>query len=137
MNERMMRDLGRVHASMAAANKQAAQAGAGSGRAARAPQDGSPNDRGRAARSRARPGTSTGYEGAGGPDAMYPGLAMPANQLSLTGFPDLPDPYLVRKKEHRDEVSLDGEHGTAGWPLAFTAPALINPTFSLHRPLQP
>ncbi|KIK70114.1 hypothetical protein GYMLUDRAFT_67369 [Collybiopsis luxurians FD-317 M1] len=111
MNERMMRELGRVHASMAAANKQAAQAAGTTARGARGSQDSS-NDRGRTARSRARPGTSTGYEGAGGPDAMYPGLTVPANQLSLTGFPDLPDPYIVRKKEPGDDVSLDGENST-------------------------
>lgn len=37
--------------------------------------------------------------------AVYPGLSMPANQLSLAGFPDLPDPYLVRvpKRERNDD----------------------------------
>lgn len=35
--------------------------------------------------------------------AIYPGLAMPANQLNLTGYPDIPDPYLVRKKEQRED----------------------------------
>lgn len=70
MNERMMRDLGRVHASMAAANKQAAAQG-GSTRSGRGSQDGTAAGGAGGAggngtrRSRARPGTSTGYEGAG------------------------------------------------------------------------
>ncbi|KAJ3732448.1 hypothetical protein DFJ43DRAFT_1039315 [Lentinula guzmanii] len=102
-NERMMRELGRVHATMAAANKQSAQTtGAPPARSSRGSQDSAVNS-GRSGRSRARPGTSTGYEGAGGPDAMYPGLTMPTNQLNLTGYPDLPDPYLVRKKEQRED----------------------------------
>ncbi|KAF9060413.1 hypothetical protein BDP27DRAFT_422554 [Rhodocollybia butyracea] len=116
MNERMMRDLGRVHASMAAANKQAAAQG-GSTRSGRGSQDGTAAGGAGGAggngtrRSRARPGTSTGYEGAGN-DAMYPGLAHQSNQLGLSGFPDLPDPYLVRKKEFKSEDgSMDGDAG--------------------------
>ncbi|KAJ3775639.1 hypothetical protein FB446DRAFT_637543 [Lentinula raphanica] len=67
-NERMMRELGRVHATMAAANKQAAQAaGTTPARNSRGSQDSSGNNP-RSGRSRARPGTSTGYEGAGGSD---------------------------------------------------------------------
>ncbi|KAJ4477475.1 hypothetical protein J3R30DRAFT_3486405 [Lentinula aciculospora] len=99
-NERMMRELGRVHATMAAANKQAAQAAGVPARSSRGSQDSAGNAR--TGRSGARPGTSTGYEGAGSPDAMYPGLAMPANPLNLTAY-DLPDPYLVRKKEQRED----------------------------------
>ncbi|KAF5390135.1 hypothetical protein D9757_003782 [Collybiopsis confluens] len=153
MNERMMRELGRVHASMAAANKQAAQTTGNSTRGARGSQDGgNPNDRTRPARSRARPGTSTGYEGAGGPDAMYPGLAMPANQLSLTGYPELPDPYLVRKKEPRDDggiyilslsnppsadpfflVPIDGENGASGYSRESNSNGGFN-RFHPHHP---
>ncbi|GAW03729.1 rna polymerase ii transcription [Lentinula edodes] len=112
-NERMMRELGRVHATMAAANKQAAQAAGVPARSSRGSQDSTSNSA-RPGRSRARPGTSTGYEGAGGADAIYPGLAMPANQLNLTGYPDLPDPYLVRKKEQREDGSIDSENGNTG-----------------------
>ncbi|KAJ3813714.1 hypothetical protein EV368DRAFT_76734 [Lentinula lateritia] len=59
-NERMMRELGRVHATMAAANKQAAQAAGVPARSSRGSQDSTSNSA-RPGRSRARPGTSTGY----------------------------------------------------------------------------
>lgn len=75
MNERMMRELGRVHATMVAANKQAAS---GSSGRTRGSQDstaagGSATSGGgrNPGRSKARPGTSTGYEGAGGGEGQF------------------------------------------------------------------
>ncbi|KAJ3920575.1 hypothetical protein F5877DRAFT_37779 [Lentinula edodes] len=105
MNEQMMRELGKVHANMVAANKHAFQA-QGNGTPV-------PGRGGRRA-SKARPVTSTGYEGSGNPDGdfdsylplrfadgrilvMYPGLSQ-----SKPGRNDFSDPSSVRKKEKED-----------------------------------
>ncbi|GAW04761.1 hypothetical protein LENED_006568 [Lentinula edodes] len=52
--------------------------------------------------SKARPVTSTGYEGSGNPDVMYPGLSQ-----SKPGRNDFSDPSSVRKKEKEDVGYLD------------------------------
>ncbi|KAJ3881177.1 hypothetical protein F5051DRAFT_397765 [Lentinula edodes] len=93
MNEQMMRELGKVHANMVAANKHAFQA-QGNGTPV-------PGRGGRRA-SKARPVTSTGYEGSGNPDVMYPGLSQ-----SKPGRNDFSDPSSVRKKEKEDVGYLD------------------------------
>ncbi|KAJ3980963.1 hypothetical protein F5890DRAFT_1557207 [Lentinula detonsa] len=67
MGEQMMRELGKVRATMVTANKQAFQAqGNGMPVPGRAPRTSSSR---RA--SKARPVTSTGYEGAGNPDGQF------------------------------------------------------------------
>ncbi|KAJ3749933.1 hypothetical protein DFH05DRAFT_1518057 [Lentinula detonsa] len=92
-----MRELGKVRATMVTANKQAFQAqGNGMPVPGRAPRTSSSR---RA--SKARPVTSTGYEGAGNPDVMYHGLSqskLDRNDLdmflsstisTLGGWPDI------------------------------------------------
>ncbi|KAJ3985685.1 hypothetical protein F5890DRAFT_1103177 [Lentinula detonsa] len=90
MNEQMMRELGKVHATMVAANKQAFQA---QGNGMPVPGRG-PRSSGSRRASKARPVTSTGYEGAGNPDVMYPGLSQ-----SKLDRNDFSASFSYRKKE--------------------------------------
>ncbi|KAJ4470779.1 hypothetical protein J3R30DRAFT_3530319 [Lentinula aciculospora] len=97
VNEQMMRELGKVHANMVAANKQAFQAqGNGMpvpGRGNRTSKDSTGTRR----VSKARPVTSTGYEGAGNPDVMYPGLSQ-----SKIGRNHFSESFSFKKKEKED-----------------------------------
>ncbi|KAJ3713765.1 hypothetical protein DFJ43DRAFT_1104807 [Lentinula guzmanii] len=97
MNEQMMRELGKVHATMVAANKQAFQA---QGNGMPVPGRG-PRSSGSRRASKARPVTSTGYEGAGNPDVMYPGLSQ-----SKLDRNDFSASFSYRKKEKEEDVGF-------------------------------
>ncbi|KAJ3718476.1 hypothetical protein C8R42DRAFT_644266 [Lentinula raphanica] len=95
MNEKMMRELGKVHATMVAANKQAFQAqGNGVPATGRTSRTGTGTG---TRRSSKRPVTSTGYEGAGNPDVMYPGLSQ-----SIHDRKEFTESFSLAKKDTED-----------------------------------